>query len=224
MLCCRVQNLLSAFCDSELTGAEMLEIRRHLSDCADCRREHAQVLQMKRLLGGLPAVAPDRPFRLEAVETRARVAPPRSRWARLLLQRLQGFQLELTRLQRCTPFLALGTGVALSGMVIGVLDYPQRPDAVAAHVPRALPGDEDEQGSLESRASEVVLPRALLPATAGGSPADSAGPPSYRYYPAPPVQYYLAPASQRVLVPVAYESRLSGSPQIVNNFSRSGRN
>lgn len=211
MLCCRVQNLLSAFCDSELTGAEMLEIRRHLSDCADCRREHAQVLQMKRLLGGLPAVAPDRPFRLEAVETRARVAPPRSRWARLLLQRLQGFQLELTRLQRCTPFLALGTGVALSGMVIGVLDYPQRPDAVAAHVPRALPGDEDEHGSLESRASEGVLPRGLLP-------------PSYRYYPGPPVQYYLAPASQRVLVPVAYESRLSGSPQIVNNFSRSGRN
>ena len=58
MLCSRVQNLLSAYLDRELTGAEMLEIRRHLRDCAPCEREREALLHVKQLLHVLPAAAP----------------------------------------------------------------------------------------------------------------------------------------------------------------------
>ncbi|MFA6666182.1 MAG: zf-HC2 domain-containing protein [Armatimonadota bacterium] len=54
MNCRRVQNLISAYADCELTGVEMLAIRHHLSGCAECMHDFDQMLQVKRALGTLP--------------------------------------------------------------------------------------------------------------------------------------------------------------------------
>jgi len=54
--------LLSAYVDGELTGVEMLEIRRHLSDCPDCAHEHESVLFTKRAVSRLANVAPTEDF------------------------------------------------------------------------------------------------------------------------------------------------------------------
>jgi len=65
--CRRVSNLLSAYVDKELAGAEMLEIRAHLSRCSHCQSEHDQLQQTKQLLGALALRAPRDPDRYEAL-------------------------------------------------------------------------------------------------------------------------------------------------------------
>jgi anti-sigma factor RsiW len=54
---------MSAYVDGELTGTEMLEIRRHLSDCAECSEEYESIKIVKQML-----------FRLDAVRPRADLA------------------------------------------------------------------------------------------------------------------------------------------------------
>src|SRR5207247_1934911 len=58
MHCGRVSNLLSAYLDRELAGAEMLQIRRHLDDCSGCAAEHAALSRVKGMLSGAPAPEP----------------------------------------------------------------------------------------------------------------------------------------------------------------------
>jgi len=79
MLCCRVQNQLSAYSDNELSGAEMLQIRRHLSECRSCTSEHQQLLQMKLLMGALTEPRPSQTFRLEEIERGGMVRNPDDR-------------------------------------------------------------------------------------------------------------------------------------------------
>jgi anti-sigma factor RsiW len=62
MNCGRISNQLSAYIDCELTGDEMRQIRRHLSDCDRCRAEHEALLQLKTMLGRLSATAPHTGF------------------------------------------------------------------------------------------------------------------------------------------------------------------
>jgi len=62
MNCRRITNLLSAYMDGELTGVEMLEIRRHLSDCPDCAEEHAAMLFTKQAVSRLANVTPRKEF------------------------------------------------------------------------------------------------------------------------------------------------------------------
>jgi len=68
---------MSAYVDGELTGAEMLAIRRHLSDCAECAEEHASMLLVKQAVARLRTVAPRKDFataimgRLEDVQVTA---------------------------------------------------------------------------------------------------------------------------------------------------------
>ena len=77
MNCRRVFNLMSAYMDGELTGAEMLEIRRHLSDCEDCAEEHESTRLVKQAMSRLRTVTPRKDFaelilaKLEVVETPA---------------------------------------------------------------------------------------------------------------------------------------------------------
>ena len=74
MNCRRVMNLMSAYVDGELTGFEMLAIRRHLSECAECGEEHESVRLMKQAVARLRTVAPREEFadailsRLDEVE------------------------------------------------------------------------------------------------------------------------------------------------------------
>ncbi len=58
MNCRRVVNLISAYIDGELTGAEMLEIRRHLSDCPECAEEHESIRATKLVLSRLATAVP----------------------------------------------------------------------------------------------------------------------------------------------------------------------
>lgn len=62
MNCRRVINLLSAYVDGELTGVEMLEIRRHLSGCPDCAQEHKAILFTKQAMSRLGNVTPRKEF------------------------------------------------------------------------------------------------------------------------------------------------------------------
>lgn len=58
MNCRRVQNLISAYVDRELSGVEMLVIRQHIGTCEECRREHESLLRVKRTFGNLPSKRP----------------------------------------------------------------------------------------------------------------------------------------------------------------------
>ena len=53
MNCHKVQSLVSAYVDCELSGLEMLAVRRHLSDCEQCRQEVEAILAIKRSFGSL---------------------------------------------------------------------------------------------------------------------------------------------------------------------------
>lgn len=62
MNCRNIQILLSAYVDSELTGEQMLDIRRHLADCRDCREEEAEMVLLKTMLSGTPVIEPPEGF------------------------------------------------------------------------------------------------------------------------------------------------------------------
>jgi len=62
MNCGRVSNQLSAYIDRELTGVEMLHIRRHLDDCAACCAEYDALCRMKMALGRLRSPEPGSEF------------------------------------------------------------------------------------------------------------------------------------------------------------------
>jgi len=74
MNCRRVVSLMSAYVDGELTGVEMLEIRRHISECEECAQEHDAVRLTKQAVSRLRTVAPREDFvhsilaRLDEVE------------------------------------------------------------------------------------------------------------------------------------------------------------
>ena len=62
MNCGRVSNQLSAYLDRELTGVEMLQIRRHLTECDRCRSEHEALSRLKMMLGRLQSLEPPQGF------------------------------------------------------------------------------------------------------------------------------------------------------------------
>ncbi len=62
MNCRRVVSLMSAYVDGELTGVEMLDIRRHLAECSECEEEYEAVLLTKQAVSRLISVAPREEF------------------------------------------------------------------------------------------------------------------------------------------------------------------
>jgi anti-sigma factor RsiW len=147
MLCSRVQNQLSAYCDREMTGAEMIEVRRHLDRCGPCRAEFDSLQQVRALLGALPEVEPARAF-----DPAVLTAPRPSRWG--LLARAYGSRLRFhwDELRAAWSFgpaagqraLACAAIVAafLGGGISTTLLRPSQPaDAVTANVP-PVPAEE----------------------------------------------------------------------------------
>jgi putative zinc finger protein len=149
MLCCRVQNLLSAYCDCELTGAEMLRIRAHLSACPACRQEYADLRQLKALMGALDRVEPERPFNPQWLDAALRASwSPRSLLERAGLLRRRARSAGSGRyrwgsgsFRPSGGYLALGGALALGTLAVTILHQPQKPDAVSAHVPEAIGSD-----------------------------------------------------------------------------------
>lgn len=58
MNCQKVQNLISAYVDCELSGQDMLAVRHHLSKCDECNLEFESVLTIKRSLGAMRTPRP----------------------------------------------------------------------------------------------------------------------------------------------------------------------
>jgi len=58
MNCRHIINKLSAYLDGELTGEEMLMIRRHVNECESCSNELATVRKTKLLLSRLRTAMP----------------------------------------------------------------------------------------------------------------------------------------------------------------------
>ncbi|MGI6295913.1 MAG: anti-sigma factor family protein [Armatimonadota bacterium] len=58
MNCRRVVNLISAYVDGELTGAEMLDIRSHLRECPDCAEEYESIRATKLMVARLNTITP----------------------------------------------------------------------------------------------------------------------------------------------------------------------
>jgi anti-sigma factor RsiW len=56
--CRKVNSLLSAYIDAELTGEEMRAVSAHLEDCPSCRLEQESLLETKRLIASLAFRAP----------------------------------------------------------------------------------------------------------------------------------------------------------------------
>lgn len=62
MNCHRVVNLMSAYIDGELTGEEMLAIRRHMATCSECAEEHDSLIFTKRAVSNLASARPRADF------------------------------------------------------------------------------------------------------------------------------------------------------------------
>lgn len=59
MNCSKVNNLISAYIDGELTGDEQILVRRHLRDCTTCTEEYESLMATKRLIASFAARLPD---------------------------------------------------------------------------------------------------------------------------------------------------------------------
>jgi anti-sigma factor RsiW len=113
--CYKVSHLLSAFIDGELLGHEHRLIHQHLRQCADCRNEYEELLQMKRLLAAMRVQEPAHPMcssilsRIgeEAQEDRGHHA---GSWTWALPRR--------NRSVLSSPFLGLGLGLGVVGLLL----------------------------------------------------------------------------------------------------------
>lgn len=65
MNCRKVQNLISAYIDSELTGIEMLAIRDHVNHCGSCDQEYKSLLRLKRSFGRMSTKQPSEDLALK---------------------------------------------------------------------------------------------------------------------------------------------------------------
>jgi anti-sigma factor RsiW len=165
MLCSRVQNLLSAYCDHELSGTEMLRIRSHLSCCRECRREHEAIRQVKSILGALPAAEPGVSFSIDLLQPRQPGQPlwmrrMKARWSAFLACSLaESFAAFRADLERAGPRLALGGVLALLVLTAALVKQPQHSDAVSAHVPPEAVATEDAVPLLEAPSGRSVFYR-----------------------------------------------------------------
>ncbi|MHB8635730.1 MAG: anti-sigma factor family protein [Fimbriimonadaceae bacterium] len=67
MNCSKVQSLLSAYADSELTGVQMILMRQHLHDCAACCKAEAEVRRVKSMLAAFDVAEPSVDFEARLV-------------------------------------------------------------------------------------------------------------------------------------------------------------
>lgn len=128
MNCRRVSNLISAYVDGELTGAEMLEIRRHLSDCRECSEEYELVRGVKSAVSRLRTVSAPEHLAASIVARLDDISVPPYQKA---LNRLFGFAS-----RKLSPVAA---ALAVSGVALAILAsggqyrlVDQAPDAVAS--------------------------------------------------------------------------------------------
>lgn len=81
MNCSKIQSLLSAYADRELTGVEMFLVRQHVHECDACRLEESEVRRVKSVLSSAPMMEPSPDFeaRLVAAVMGAKAEPAEER-------------------------------------------------------------------------------------------------------------------------------------------------
>ena len=67
MNCTKIQSLLSAYADRELSGVEMFLIRQHVHDCDACRAEESELRRIKSILSSVEGAEPSPDFELRLV-------------------------------------------------------------------------------------------------------------------------------------------------------------
>jgi len=126
--CNKVSHLLSAFMDGELLGYEHRQIHHHLQHCIDCRTEYNELLQMKRLLAAMRLREPGKRLAASIVQRVAAEAEPSTigvgGW-RVAIPTLP------PRAQAYTPFVGLGVGLAIFGLMFWAT--PSSSTKAAAH-------------------------------------------------------------------------------------------
>jgi anti-sigma factor RsiW len=86
MNCNRIQSLLSAYADRELSGVEMFLVRQHIHECDCCQAEEAELRRVRAVLSSLeiPTPSPDFENRLLSAVFGGQPAPAerrRNRWS-----------------------------------------------------------------------------------------------------------------------------------------------
>jgi anti-sigma factor RsiW len=128
MNCHRVTNLMSAFVDGELTGTEMLAIRRHISDCPDCAAEYESLKMTKLALARLRTVVPREDFAASIIRRLdEQIIPPYQRLINVVYKYAA---------RKLSPVAA---ALAVSGLVLAILAASgqdriliQKPDVVVS--------------------------------------------------------------------------------------------
>ncbi len=69
MNCRNVEQNLSAFLDNELTGSQMLIVRRHIEECRACQTELEGLRALHNHMRGLPNIAPSVPSHADMMRT-----------------------------------------------------------------------------------------------------------------------------------------------------------
>lgn len=191
MLCSRVQNLLSAYCDSQLTGAEMLEIREHLTGCPGCSRELASLRQVRQLLRGLQPIEADRPFNPQVLEREPRLRFDLPDWYYEGLERLR---LASLGFRRSACHLAAGASLGLMVVAVSALQAPPSPHAARALVPVEIPAEPSPE-ALQNEPPLAVRPAGELIRPFG--PRFAPAPGEYAYPPAVSLVSGYGPARRR---------------------------
>jgi anti-sigma factor RsiW len=116
MNCSQVVNLMSAYVDGELTGEQMLTIRRHMATCCECVEEHESTLRTKRAIGSLVTMRPRRDFVADILTQLDEVAVPKP-------QRLADWLIRVLH-EKVSPVAAAlaVSGAALVIMTAGKVD------------------------------------------------------------------------------------------------------
>jgi len=156
MGCGRVSNLLSAYLDRELTGADMLAVRRHLAGCAACCAEYEALAQVRRLLGALPAVEP-RPGSqerfLRALTVTGRLAT-RRRAVRWQAPQAPRFWILAHHRPRWSLWAGVACAALAGSLLLTGLSRPRPPDAVVAMIRPDSGPDESTGGFVPALAAD----------------------------------------------------------------------
>ncbi|MBI2841846.1 MAG: zf-HC2 domain-containing protein [Armatimonadetes bacterium] len=145
MNCRWVSSLISAYMDGELTGLEMIQIRRHVDGCRSCTLQYESLRNVKHILSNLTYAQP-RPGFVDRLV------------ARIEYREVPAYQRVLNRLisyghQRLTP-VAAGCAVLAAILAFLVSNSVKQPDIVALHHPSILVG--------ASRVFEPTAPESLV--------------------------------------------------------------
>lgn len=174
MNCSKIQSLLSAYLDGEVTGEEQLAIRRHLKDCKGCSAEHESLQTTKRLICSLSVRQPRADLEQMILDVLAEEEHDRSRRSPIMAWWLT---LPLNRRMQYAAVFALGAVTLAAVRIAPVLMAPSHNQPLSAMIAQsAQPSPSAPSWSTVQRplspvgdVSFIYNPADNVPASAGRS-------------------------------------------------------